>query len=106
MIDKFPQTLTYWKKDGLDQVNQPIWDGPYVTKCRWEEKQRLYITETGREVRGNSTVYLPEDLITQGDYVYKGESTKSSPDSKSFEVKRNNSISNLRGTKMQYSYIL
>jgi hypothetical protein len=106
MIDKFPQKLTYWKNNGLDEYNQPTWSGPFTTKCRWEYKQRKFITENGVEIRGNSTIYLPEPLITQGDYVYKGVSESTEPDSKTYEVKRNIFTPSLRGNRTEYSYIV
>ena len=105
MINKYPHKLTYWKNGGLDRHNQPTWDGPYVVDCRWEFKERLFYTEDGQQVRGNSTIYLKTNLLNQGDYVYRGESTSSSPESKSYEIKRNFDISNIRGTRTEYSYI-
>ena len=102
---KYPHKITYWKNSGLDKHNQPTWDGPYVVDCRLENKERLFYTEDGQQVRGNSTIYLEENLLTQGDYVHYGKSESSTPESKSFEIKRNFAISNLRGTRTEYSYI-
>ena len=106
MINKHPDDITYWKKGGVDYMGQPQWDGPYVDVCRWEDEERLFITDNGREERGRSTLYAATDFLEIGDYVYQGLSAETSPPTGSFEVKQPRKIKNLRGTKVEYRYIV
>ena len=102
---KHPHTMTYWKKGELDRHNQPQWDGPFTSKCRWEDSQRLFYTEDGHQSRGQSTVYTPENILTTGDKIYFGKVDSEEPPADSYEVKRPRAISNLRGTRTEYRYI-
>jgi len=106
MINKHPDTIAYWKKGGVDHMGQPSWDGPHNAPCRWEDEQRLYLTSDGREYRGRSTIYTKTDLLGIGDYVLEGGSEESEPPTRSYEVKHPRKIKNLRGTKVEYRYIV
>ena len=103
---KYPQTLTYWINTGLDLRNQPTFDGPFTSPCRWEQKDRLFLTENGRDVRSDSKVYVPENVFSQGDYVVRGLSQNSEPDNSAQEIKETFGVPNLRGTKIEYSFII
>ena len=105
-MNKFPNKFTYWKKGDLDYMGSPSWDGPYVANCRWEDEQRLYLTDTGREARGRSTLYTQKQLLEIGDYVYEGVSDSEEPPTGSFEVKQPRKIGNLRGTRVEYRYVV
>ena len=105
-MNKHPDDITYWKKGAIDYMGQPVWDGPHTAKCRWEDEQRLYLTDNGREARGRSTIFLPEGLLEIGDYVYEGVSTDAEPPTGSFEVKQPRKIKSLRGTRVEHRYIV
>lgn len=105
-MSKHPDDITYWKKGTIDYMGQPSWDGPYTVKCRWEDEQRLYLTDNGREARGRSTIFMPENLLGIGDYVYEGVSVATEPPTGSFEVKQPRKIKNLRGTRVEHRYIV
>lgn len=105
-MGKHPDDITYWKKGDLDYMGQPEWDGPYTTKCRWEDEQRLFLTDNGREGRGRSVVYMPNNLLDMGDYVFEGISDEPVPPTGSFEVKQPRRIKNLRGTRVEHRYVV
>lgn len=105
-MNKHPDKYTYWKKGEIDYMGQPTWQGPTVSNCRWEDEQRLYLTDNGREARGRSVLYTPDSPIDIGDYVYEGVSTASTPPVGSFEVKQPRKIKNLRGTRWEQRYIV
>lgn len=106
MSYKHPHTITYWVKTTVDRYGNPSWDGPNTAKVRWEDGARLVLTNTGREVKGRSTIYAQSDILNIGDQVYLGTSEELSPVSGSFEVLSREMISNLRGTKTVHSYVL
>lgn len=106
MINKHPDKITYWKIVGVDHIRQPIWDGPHVANCRWEDEQRLYLTSDGREARGRSTIFTKTSIMDLGDYAYFGVSDEPTPPTGSYEVKQPRRIANLRGTKVEYRYIV
>ena len=105
-INKYPDKMTYWKKGGLDMNNQPQWDGPHPADVRWENRQRLFWTEDGREQRSTSIIYTQEDILEIGDYVVYGESAELTPPVGSTEVKRPRRIRNLRGTRVEHRYMV
>ena len=106
MINKHPDKITYWKSDGIDYMGQPNWSGPYTVDCRWEDEQRLYISDTGKEEKGRSVIYLKAEILDIGDYVYNGVSSDLTPPTGSFEVKQPRRIKNLRGTRVEYRVIV
>lgn len=106
MSYKHRDKITYWIKTDPDRYGNPNWDGPYFANVRWEDSARLVLTNTGREVKGRSTIYCQSDFLNIGDQVYLGTSTELKPVVGSFEVLQFEKISNLRGTKTTYSYIL
>lgn len=103
---KHNHKMTYWLVGALDQYNQPTWGTPVTVDVRWEDSQRLFITEDGREARGKSTVYMPQGYVYLGDYVALGTFVSASPDVDAFEVRDARSISNLRGTRTEYRVIV
>lgn len=106
MVNKHPDKFTYWKSEGVDHMGQPNFDGPYVEDCRWEDEQRLFITDTGKEERGRSTIYTKNQYVDIGDYVVEGVSTDTTPPPRAFEVKNPRKIKNIRGTRVEYRFIV
>lgn len=106
MINKHPDTITYWKNGGVDYMGQPAWNGPHIDKVRWEDEQRLYLNDNGVEQRGRSVIYAAKDILEIGDYVFLGSSTNLSPPNGSWEVKQPRVVRNLRGTKTEHRYIV
>ncbi len=98
--------ITYWNVLSVNRYGQPVYSTPKEAKVRWEDRQRLFLTENGREVRGNSIVYAETGILQTGDYVFKGSSTALAPPTGSFEVKQPRQVQNLRGTKTEFRYIL
>lgn len=106
MNRKHPHRITYWKKGLIDRHGVPSWDGPYTAYVRWEDSDRVYWTENGREIRGRSFIYADEDILTNGDYAIFAVSCLESPPNASYEVKMVRRITNIRGTKTEYRYSL
>lgn len=84
----------------------PTYATPVSTKARWEDVQSLYLNSEGREVRGNSRIYLEKDIAEVGDQIYLGESVEASPPNGSKEIRNKRSISNLRGTRTEHRVIV
>lgn len=106
MSYKHPDTITYWLKTDPDRFGNPNWSSPSTAKVRWEDGARLVLTNTGREIKGSSTIFTQSDFLNIGDQIYLGKSTENSPVVGSFEILQKEIIKNLRGTKVIYSYIL
>lgn len=98
--------ITIWRSLGVDRYGQPNYQEPITIRGRWEDAERLYINENGREVRGRSTVYLPEDLAKSGDYMMLGVSEELRPTVDSYEVKQRRVINSQRGNRKECRYIL
>lgn len=106
MTNKHPDKLTYWKAGETDYTGQPVWGPPTLIYCRWEDEQKIYLTATGREERGRSVIYAKFGGLEIGDYVINGESLDTEPPYDAFEVKQPRRIKNLRGTRVEYRYIV
>ena len=104
---KFPQEVTYWRKSGSpDMYGRDTYIVGKV-KCRWEETSRQYLNEFGEHTRSNAYVYTIGDDLVVGDVVMQGDyTTNTTPISGSYPVRRRRAITNLRGTKTEYRYIL
>lgn len=98
--------ITIWRSNGVDRYGQPMYKEPLNVRGRWEDAERLYINEQGREVRGRSTVYLQEDLAKSGDYMLFGKSEATTPPVDAYEVKQRRVIANQRGTRKECRYVL
>ena len=73
-----PQTITYWEYSSVDGWGVVTYIAPTSISGRWEDKQELFIDETGREVRSQAVVYLNQDVTLKG-YLYLGDSAESIP---------------------------
>lgn len=98
--------ITIWRSLGVDRYGQPNYQPPITVRGRWEDSERLYINGEGREVRGKSTVYLPEDLAKSGDYMMLGVSDELRPTVEAHEVKQRRVIRSQRGNRKECRYIL
>ena len=65
------QNASYWEPGAQDGFGGKTWSAPVVIKCRWEDKQELYIDNQGNETRSDATVYVKIDLELGG-YLFKG----------------------------------
>lgn len=105
-MTKYPHRITVWRKTAVDRYGVPTWEGPFYVNTRWEDKQTLYLNLEGREVRGDSNIYVEEDIVRIGDHVSLGVFTGSTPNDVSKEVRNRRAISNLRGTRTEVRVIV
>ena len=111
---KLNQTLTRWRRVGVDAYGNASFAAPVVLPCRWEGRTELFVDFNGREIRSQAVVYTAVALA-EGDYVAlgnKGTSTTTStttsggsafdPTRDAYEVKSVESMPNLRGTQFVY----
>jgi hypothetical protein len=108
MSDKHHHWATIWVPASIDIYGSPTFGTPLKVKCRWEEGDRKYITENGTEAKGRNTIYMNpsyQEYITDGAYLFKGESSASSPPPGSWELKQKRVITNLSGTKSELRII-
>lgn len=103
---KYPTIVTYWIKSTVDRFGSPTWIGPKKAKVRWEDGQRIFLTNTGRELKGRSTIYTESDFMNPGDHVYKGSSNSTKPIVGAFEILAEEHVPSLRGNKTTHSYVL
>lgn len=105
---KFPHTATVWRSDGTRDIHGRPLRQVFTIKCRYEEHDREYINEAGEHQRSNAYIYVKKiDDLQIGDVVIRGDfSDQESPVERSFPVRRRRVISNLRGTREEYRYVL
>lgn len=104
---KTPHIITIWTQLGEPDLYGKFQYEVKTAKCRYEQSDRLYTNEFGQMVRANSIVYAYEDITKKGDLVIKGDFRYSeSPVDGAFEVKQRREVTNLRGTRTEYRYIL
>lgn len=99
---KMRQTATYWPKgvrNGFGQIDYPA---SKTIKVRWEDKQKLFIDNSGEEALSRAVVYAGIEIDDEG-YLYLGESTEADPtnEQKAFKVKSVSVTPNLRNTKQE-----
>lgn len=101
-MGKHPQVATIWKFKGVDFNNQPTFEAPRKVNVRWEDVNRLIIEANGREVRGRSRIYFPEDEFEMGDFIARGEWSELVPIRNALEIKNKSVITNISGTRAEY----
>lgn len=102
---KYLESATYWTQGALDEFGNPTWNGPNVTKCRWEVVAELFITQDGRQESSQSRVYL-DPMLSVGDKIYRGKSGASDPPNDALIVKQVQEVRNVKGTKRERKVIL
>ncbi len=66
------QLAVYWSSPVKDGFGGASFDAPVEIKVRWEQKQELFIDDSGNEVRSQAVIYPGQDLGIGG-YLYLGE---------------------------------
>ena len=72
------QTITYWANPVPDGYGGNTFDAPTAIIGRWEDKMELFTDEKGEEKRSTAVVFLGQDVV-EGEYLYLGTSTETSP---------------------------
>ena len=70
----FKDKVTVWTNSGSDGFGGFTFLKPVLFKCRYEDRQALFITDTGEEKVSSAMVFLAEDVLI-GDYVAEGDFT-------------------------------
>lgn len=103
---KHPHLITIWKLQGTDWHGNATFSSPVKKYVRWEDQQKLYITENGTESRGRSVIYCDTPIADFGDYLFLGDSDDASPPDRSYTVKDVRNITNISGTRTEYRVIV
>lgn len=101
------QDCVYWRRTGVDENAQPVYDAPIELKCRWD---RDLTPHKGEQKQGDETtdtpqvtVYLPIDT-SNGDLLFEGklvdiDLSKNLREQGALEIKGLGKISNLKATE-------
>lgn len=60
------QKAVYWAPNGTDKFGQQAYAAPVELRCRWEDKQELFIDITGTQQVSKSIVYVESDVKLDG----------------------------------------
>jgi hypothetical protein len=72
------QTLTYWRKTGVNSYNQPTFAAPTQLICRWEDRVEKIQDDMGQDYVARSRIFLADD-VSMGDYLFLGTSVATDP---------------------------
>lgn len=65
------QTAVYWGNPVNDGEGGFVFDIPIEIKCRWEERNEIFVAPNGDEAVAKSVVFVLQD-IDQNGYLYLG----------------------------------
>lgn len=100
------QDITYWSQTGLNSSGYPTYTLPVTVKGRWEDRAVLVQQEGGGELlSSNSRVYL-DRVLSQGDYVLRGDHSDSSPTASARKVIRVVEIPSVDGKRSEKVHYL
>lgn len=100
------QYVTYWKQTGLNDYGYPTFTNPVTVKGRWEDRVSLVDQQQGGQMlTSNSRVWLDVDL-DQGDYVYNGKASSSTPLAAARKIIRGVNIPSIDGLRAERQYYL
>ncbi len=72
------QIVTYWPKGERNGFGQIEYEIPRIIKARWEDKQMLFIDDSGEESTSRAVVYSEMPLAVEG-YLFQGETAEQNP---------------------------
>lgn len=105
------QVCIHWQRIGTTSYGQPTWANPVDLACRWSDQVVKYVNAQGEEKVSNAVVFV--DGVGVGDVLMLGSVSdtglnESSPlqNSDAWEVKRVDSIPNLKNTVTWYKVYL
>ena len=101
---KMFQTATYWAKGVINGFGQMDYPKPIRISVRWEDKQKLFIDDTGEQALSSAIVYADSNIdLSEGGYLFLGESTEVNPinEPKAYKIKSVSIIPNLRNTRRE-----
>jgi len=101
----FVDSVTLWKKSGVDAFGQPAFEAPVVFNARWEDIENYVISVEKRDRVASGVIYYDgvEQTIDTGDYLYLGISSDLSPVTSSMEVITIKLTKSLSGKRREYS---
>jgi hypothetical protein len=77
---KLIHTATVWQNPVSDNYGGFTYDAPKTISCRWQDKNQLFIDNTGREAVSRSIIWLDvDDAVKESEMIAFG-------DKKSFTV--------------------
>ncbi|MCP4475386.1 MAG: hypothetical protein GY821_12640 [Gammaproteobacteria bacterium] len=65
------QTIVYWGNPVKDKYGGRTFDTPVEISGRWEQNQKLFTDDAGRESVSKAFVFLGQDVVLGG-YLYLG----------------------------------
>ena len=65
------QTLTVFRRTGMNAYGEPSFDSGTTIRCRWQDAQKLTLDAQGEEFVSESIIY-PAVKINNGDRIVKG----------------------------------
>lgn len=58
--------LVYWPSEGASGPGNEVYGPPEEMKCRWEDKNEVYMTRSGEEKVSKSVVFTERDVAADG----------------------------------------
>lgn len=100
------QAAVYWKRLTPDEWGAFSYDTPVEIECRWDDSNEEFRDAKGETLTSRATVY-PDRVVYPGDIMLKGEQESDTPNDPTtlddtFEVKRFDSMPNLKATEFLY----
>jgi hypothetical protein len=71
LADQLQQTAVWWANPVLDGFGGRTFDHGVDIRCRWEQKQELFVDAQGQRVLSRAVAYVDRDLSVH-DYLYLG----------------------------------
>ena len=99
----YRQVATYWGAPVQSNFGGVSFAVPILVKCRWEDRNELFIDNAGNEARSNAIVWTFNRLEVGG-YLFKGDSSAVSDPTTldaALEIRRSDEIPDLRGLNME-----
>jgi hypothetical protein len=98
------QTATVYSRGAPDGMGGYSFSSSTV-KCRWEDKQVLFLTNDGEESTSRAIIYVDTD-ISIGSMIILGEVTDATPPKGSYEVLHFNKSPSVKGGQFERKVIV
>ncbi len=105
------QTCVHWPRIGTDNRGRAVWGTPTERSCRWEDVNEKYTALNGEDLTSRAMVYV--DGVKVGDVLMLGtldasglNPTDPLRNEKAWEIKRYDSLPNVRNNEVLYTAYL
>ena len=98
--ESMAEEATYWPPGSNDGFGGRNYGSPVLIACRWQDAQKLFRDQNGREMISEAIVYVDRELAASGRLVLGDATDSDVPPDGSNEIRQTGASPSLDGTQV------